>query len=87
MQDIRVRSGVIAEPVVVVDVDVAMLDELVRHFLGHRRRCRHRYEGSAAVTGEGPDAKRGEKEESAAAREWARGEGWGETAMRAREKQ
>ena len=58
-----------------------------RHFLGHQRRCRHRYEGSDAVTGEGPDAKGGEKEESAAAREWARGEGRGEAAMRAREKQ
>jgi len=33
MQDIRVRSGVIAEPVVVVDADVAMLDELRGTFL------------------------------------------------------
>ena len=87
-EDVRVGSGVVAEPVVVVDADVAMLDELARHLLGHRRRRRrHRCEGRAAVTGEGPDAEGGkEEEESAAARERGRGEGWGEGAMRAGEK-
>jgi len=88
-EDVRVGSGVVAEPVVVVDADVAVLDELPRHLLGHRRRRRrrHRCEGRAAVTGEGPDAEGGEEEEeSAAARERGRGEGWGEGAMRAGEK-
>jgi hypothetical protein len=37
-----------------------VLDELARHLLGHRRRRRrHRCEGRAAVTGEGPDAEGG----------------------------
>jgi len=53
-EDVQVGSGVIAEPVVVVDADVAMLDDMARHLLGHRRRCRHLYEESTAVTGEGP---------------------------------
>lgn len=61
-EDVRVGSGVVAEPVVVVDADVAVLDELPRDLLGHRRRRRrHRCEGRAAVTGEGPDAEGGEE--------------------------
>ena len=57
-EDVQVKSRVIAEPVVVVDADVAMLDDMAWHLLGHRRRCLHLYEGSTAVTGEGPMPKK-----------------------------
>jgi len=85
-EDVQVGLEVIAEPVVVVDADVAMLDDMAQHLLGHRRRCRHLYKGSTTVTGEGPDAEGGEEEEeeSAATRERGRGEGWGEARERER---
>lgn len=83
-EDVGVGSGVVAEPVVVVDAYIAVVDELTRHLLGHRRRRRrHRgvrvSKGRAATAGRGPEA--GE-EESAAARE--RGCGWRDRAMRTR---
>ena len=60
-EDVGVGSGVVAEPVVVVDADVAVVDELTRHLLRHRRR-RHGHggvgvrKGRAATAGRGPEA-------------------------------
>lgn len=40
-EDVGVGAGVVAEPVVVVHADVAVLGEFPRHLPGHRRRGGH----------------------------------------------
>lgn len=89
--DIGVGAGVVAEPVVVVDADVAVLHELARHLPGHRRsghRGGARVRGGVRVRAPGggeEEREGGGEEEGAAARESRWGWDLAERARREKE--